>query len=190
MLHAPCSVFILVATLLISKRGPYKITSAHFGIFQGRIGQQEKVISIVLTTSAIAICTSSCGITMLLVYKWPLDSPYHFSPLCSSFFILCHTSFFPFLCSNTARIAKSPFPYPKVQLHKLRMSFGLLGRKHRPLPTLSQLPNSHTLRFRQDGTFQITVFSDLHFAEGKLINSTFHRTASNSKPLHQMKAVL
>lgn len=29
-----------------------------------------------------------------------------------------------------------------------------------------QLSDKHELRFAPDGTFQITVFSDLHFAEG------------------------
>ncbi|KAI1746476.1 Metallo-dependent phosphatase-like protein [Xylaria castorea] len=45
------------------------------------------------------------------------------------------------------------------------MRFGHLGWRHRPPHTLSQSSNNHTLRFLQDGTFQITVFSDLHFAE-------------------------
>ncbi|KAJ8130273.1 hypothetical protein O1611_g3355 [Lasiodiplodia mahajangana] len=39
------------------------------------------------------------------------------------------------------------------------------GWKRLSQHTLSQLSNNRTLRFLQDGTFQITVFSDLHFAE-------------------------
>ncbi|KAI2465790.1 Metallo-dependent phosphatase-like protein [Annulohypoxylon bovei var. microspora] len=49
----------------------------------------------------------------------------------------------------------------------LEMIFGPLSRKRRqPHPhTLSRPSDSRALRFLQDGTFQITVFSDLHFAE-------------------------
>lgn len=47
------------------------------------------------------------------------------------------------------------------------MRFGPLGWKPRPPPTLSQSSDDRTLRFLQDGTFQITVFSDLHFAENE-----------------------
>ncbi|KAI1398556.1 Metallo-dependent phosphatase-like protein [Hypoxylon fuscum] len=45
------------------------------------------------------------------------------------------------------------------------MNFRPLGWKHRQPLTLSQSSNNHKLRFLEDGTFQITVFSDLHFAE-------------------------
>ncbi|KAI1100262.1 Metallo-dependent phosphatase-like protein [Jackrogersella minutella] len=45
------------------------------------------------------------------------------------------------------------------------MKFGPLSWKHRPPHALSQSSDNGTLRFLEDGTFQITVFSDLHFAE-------------------------
>ncbi|KAI1417057.1 Metallo-dependent phosphatase-like protein [Hypoxylon sp. FL1857] len=45
------------------------------------------------------------------------------------------------------------------------MIFGPLSWKHRPPHALSQPSDNQVLRFLQDGTFQITVFSDLHFAE-------------------------
>ncbi|KAI1110637.1 Metallo-dependent phosphatase-like protein [Nemania sp. NC0429] len=47
------------------------------------------------------------------------------------------------------------------------MILGPVGRKPRPrpTPTRSHLSDDRTLRFLPDGTFQITVFSDLHFAE-------------------------
>ena len=35
-------------------------------------------------------------------------------------------------------------------------------------PFQQLLNRDKTLRFAKDGTFQITVFSDLHYAEGKL----------------------
>ena len=48
------------------------------------------------------------------------------------------------------------------------MRFRPFESHHRPQPVLSQPRDDHTLRFLQDGTFQITVFSDLHFAEGEI----------------------
>ncbi|KAI5920664.1 Metallo-dependent phosphatase-like protein [Camillea tinctor] len=45
------------------------------------------------------------------------------------------------------------------------MIFGPRSRKHPPHITLSQPCGDRALRFLEDGTFQITVFSDLHFAE-------------------------
>lgn len=63
----------------------------------------------------------------------------------------------------------------------LRIGFGPLGWKHCPPLTQSQSSNNYTLKFAQDGTFQITVFSDLHFAEGMLSDSRSNSTASNIK---------
>ncbi|KAI0515077.1 Metallo-dependent phosphatase-like protein [Xylaria bambusicola] len=45
------------------------------------------------------------------------------------------------------------------------MRFGFLNRDRRPPHTLPQASDRRALRFLEDGTFQITVFSDLHFAE-------------------------
>ncbi|KAI1307403.1 Metallo-dependent phosphatase-like protein [Xylaria venustula] len=45
------------------------------------------------------------------------------------------------------------------------MNFNSISWTRRPLRTQVQLGNNQVLRFLQDGTFQITVFSDLHFAE-------------------------
>ncbi|KAI1392456.1 Metallo-dependent phosphatase-like protein [Hypoxylon trugodes] len=45
------------------------------------------------------------------------------------------------------------------------MGFEPHERKHHRSHTLSQRSNGRTLQFLEDGTFQITVFSDLHLAE-------------------------
>ncbi|KAI0384022.1 Metallo-dependent phosphatase-like protein [Hypomontagnella monticulosa] len=45
------------------------------------------------------------------------------------------------------------------------MIFGSLRWWRRPPHTQTRLRSDRTLRFLEDGTFQITVFSDLHFAE-------------------------
>ncbi|KAI0894209.1 Metallo-dependent phosphatase-like protein [Annulohypoxylon nitens] len=53
--------------------------------------------------------------------------------------------------------------------------------------TLSQRRNNHTLRFLQDGTFQITVFSDLHVAEDE---DSVRGPAKDARTVEVMKKVL
>ncbi|KAI0437004.1 Metallo-dependent phosphatase-like protein [Xylaria telfairii] len=67
------------------------------------------------------------------------------------------------------------------------MDFGLLDQKHRSPHTLSQPTNYQPLRFLPDGTFQITVFSDLHLAEEE---NSINGPLKDARTTEVMKKVL
>lgn len=54
----------------------------------------------------------------------------------------------------------------------------------------SKRESHHKLRFKQDGTFQISVFNDLHYGEGREISSpSYVYCSQSSSPVIQAFAL-